>query len=375
MRQDASLMPENNHAGRHDRNVAGAEPARGISAASHSSATRPEHERVPGNSASRFGDQIAAATSGLQVSHLRKSYGDFVAVNDLSFRVQAGEIFGLIGPNGAGKSTSMMMIIGLLQPDGGTITFDGKAYNPDDRQMRSYLGIVPQDLAIYPELTALENLQFFGGLYGLSGSRLKQRIEYVFELTGLTQNAHHKPSTFSGGMSRRLNFGIALLHEPRFVVLDEPTVGIDPQSRTNLLDGVRELSRNGVGIIYTSHYMEEIEAICDRVGIIDHGRLLRQGTLDELLDRSQPGLCIKVGSLSTDATARLSDVAHVMTDDEGKTRIVIRQDESQNSHQTATLRSVLDLLDAAGIPLLGIETQETSLETLFLQLTGRKLRD
>lgn len=318
----------------------------------------------------------SAARGGLRASSLRKSYGDLLAVDDLSFHVDRGEILGLVGPNGAGKSTCMMMIVGLLRPDTGKITFDGQAYDPSNSEMRSRLGIVPQELAIYPELTAAQNLRFFGGLYGLSGRRLEQRVQAVLDLTGLTPNADRTPSTYSGGMQRRLNFGIALLHEPQFVVLDEPTVGIDPQSRSNMLDCVRELSNRGVGVLYASHYMEEIEAVAHRVAIIDRGRLLRQGTLDELLDRTQIELCVKVGSLPADLAAKLRESAVLHRDVEGITQILIHEDlESRNEVRPVRLRAVLDLLDNARVPLLGIETRETSLETLFLRLTGRKLRD
>jgi ABC-2 type transport system ATP-binding protein len=217
--------------------------------------------------------------NGLTISHLKKRYGDLTVVDDLSFHIKAGEIFGVIGPNGAGKSTSIMMILGLLNADGGSVSFDGHRYNPRDPDMRSCFGMVPQELAIYPELTAIQNLRLFGKLNGLGGRRLQERVDSVLELTGLAPNADQTPRTFSGGMSRRLNLGIALLHEPRFVVLDEPTVGIDPQSRARLLDAVRELGNQGVGVLYASHYMEEIEAVCDRVAIIDRGRLLKMGTL------------------------------------------------------------------------------------------------
>jgi ABC-2 type transport system ATP-binding protein len=313
---------------------------------------------------------------GLDVSHLRKSFGTVLAVDDLSFSVNRGEILGLIGPNGAGKSTCMMIIIGLLKADAGTIKLDGQVYDPRNPAMRSCLGIVPQELAIYPELTASQNLQFFGSLYGLHGPKLEQRVQYVLELTGLTPNADHTPTTFSGGMSRRLNFGIALLHEPQFVILDEPTVGIDPQSRSNLLDCVRQLSAHGVGVLYASHYMEEVEAICDRVAIIDYGRLLQEGTLDELLDRTQTQVCIKVGTLSSELTNQLARSAKVHADADGSTRIVIQEKtEARNEMRKDRLRTVLDLLESENVPLLGIETNAKSLESLFLQLTGRKLRD
>lgn len=314
--------------------------------------------------------------NGLEVSHLRKSYGDQTAVDDLSFHVNNGEIFGLIGPNGAGKSTTMLIIVGLLRADAGSVTFDGQHYNPRDAEMRTRLGIVPQELAIYPELTAAQNLRFFGRLQGLHGRRLKERVDYVLNLTGLTPNADHTLSTFSGGMSRRLNFGIALLHEPRFVVLDEPTVGIDPQSRTNLLDGVLEISRRGVGVLYASHYMEEVEAVCQRVAIIDRGRLLKMGTLDELQDRTQFDFRVRVASLPVEVARRLSGIAEVTTEPDGSISIVLHESlEAQQAGRSDRLRGVLEILETAHVPLLEIKTQEASLETLFLRLTGRTLRD
>ncbi|HEY4258699.1 MAG TPA: ABC transporter ATP-binding protein, partial [Schlesneria sp.] len=311
---------------------------------------------------------------GLTVSHLRKCYGDLTAVEDLDLHVRRGEIFGLIGPNGAGKSTSMMMIIGLLKPDSGTISFDDQPFDIRSSEMRSRFGLVPQNLAIYSELTAIQNLKFFGRLNGLSGQKLQERVDFVLHLTGLQDKANHKVDTFSGGMARRLNFGVALVHEPEFVVLDEPTVGIDPQSRTNLLDGIRELKKQGAGVLYASHYMEEVEAICDRVAIMDHGRLLKEGTIDELLDRNQAELTIEVASLAPDVEAKLREIAEIETDGEGKTRIQINHSLHQRDDSNQ-LRSVFEILDRAGIPLENVASQKTSLETLFLKLTGRKLRD
>ena len=314
--------------------------------------------------------------TGLVVSHLRKSYGDTVVVHDLSFRLAEGEVFGLIGPNGAGKSTSMNMIIGLLKADGGTVSFDGQTYDHHNPEMRSWFGIVPQELAIYPQLSAIQNLRFFGGLNGLHGRKLKDRVDFVLNAIGLTANAHQEPSTFSGGMSRRLNFGIALLHQPKFVVLDEPTVGIDPQSRSNLLDSVRHLAKQGVGVLYASHYMEEVETICDRVGIIDHGRLLKEGTLDELLDRTGKDLCLRVETLPADVAERLNGLAEIRRTSEGHTELVIRDErDGRRNGSSANLRTVLDILEGGSVEVTGIETHEISLETLFLSLTGRKLRD
>ena len=314
--------------------------------------------------------------NGLEVSHLRKSYGRLAVVDDLSFAVKPGEIFGLIGPNGAGKSTTMLIIVGLLKADAGSISFDGRIFNPQNADMRSRLGIAPQELAIYPELTARQNLRFFGSLNGLRGNRLSSRVDYVLDLTGLTPNADHTPSTFSGGMSRRLNFGIALLNEPEFVVLDEPTVGIDPQSRTNLLDGVRDLSRKGVGVLYASHYMEEVEAICHRVAIIDRGKMLRQGTLDEIQDRNRINVRIRVPTLPPELSAQLVEIAEVRSDPDGETSVLVHDSiESQRKGHSGQLRAVLDILEKGEIPWRGINTEEASLESLFLQLTGRTLRD
>lgn len=314
--------------------------------------------------------------NGLEVSHLQKSYGDHKVVDDLSFQVRQGEIFGLIGPNGAGKTTTMLIIIGLLRSDSGLVTFNGQRYSPRDAEMRTRLGFVPQEVAVYPELTAVQNLHFFGRLQGLHGKRLEDRIEFVLNLTGLTPSAHHTLGTFSGGMARRLNFGIALLHEPKFVVLDEPTVGIDPQSRTNLLDGVRELGRQGVGVLYASHYMEEVEAVCQRVAIMDHGRLLKQGTLDELQDRTHFDFCVRVASLPDELAKTVSISADLRPEPDGAISIVIHESlESQQAGRSERLRTLLELLQNASIPLLEIKTQESSLETLFLRLTGRTLRD
>lgn len=316
------------------------------------------------------------AMNGLEVSGLTKAYGTQTVVDNLTFHVGEGEIFGLIGPNGAGKSTTMMMIMGLLKADSGTVAFDGQRYNAFDRKMRREFGMVPQELAIYPELTAVQNLRFFGKMNGVSGQRLQQRVDYVLDLTGLTPNAEHTPSTFSGGMSRRLNFGIALLHEPRFVVLDEPTVGIDPQSRSNLLDCVRKLSSEGVGILYASHYMDEVEAVCNRIAIIDHGKLLKLGTLDQLLDRSSMELRVSVGPLSPDLISRINQVAKVHTTPTGETTIhIVDAAETHADGGSGTLRRVLEILEGAQVPLRAIDSQATSLETLFLSLTGRTLRD
>ena len=223
----------------------------------------------------------------LEVSHLRKSFGSTVAVDDLSFHVEAGEIFGLVGPNGAGKSTTMMILAGIRRADAGIVTIAGQVAGQGNRTVPMMLGLVPQDLAVYADLTARENLNFFGQIYGVCGAELEWRIERVLRQIGLESHADQYVRTLSGGMKRRLNFGVGLIHEPQLLILDEPTVGVDPQSRSHILDCVRQLAADGVGVIYASHHMEEVEAVCQRVAIIDYGKLLALGTLDELLDTSE----------------------------------------------------------------------------------------
>jgi len=312
----------------------------------------------------------------LEVSHLRKSYGGTVAVDDLSFRVAAGEILGLVGPNGAGKSTTMMIVAGARTADSGTVTIAGNTAGQGNRAVRMLLGVVPQDLAIYADLTARENLEFFGDVYGVSDSELKQRIGRVLAQVGLQSHADQYVRTFSGGMKRRLNFGVALIHEPRFVILDEPTVGIDPQSRSHILDCVRQLAQDGVGVIYASHYMEEVEAICQKVAIIDHGRLLAHGTLDELIDKSRNDLFLRVAGPQIELQLRLGGLADVVPTGGDESRVVIKHDgQSLPGVVAGRLAQVVELLETADFEILSIETHKPSLERLFLELTGRQLRD
>lgn len=312
----------------------------------------------------------------LEVSELRKSYNGHVAVDGLSFNVEAGEVFGLLGPNGAGKSTTMMMVAGLRKADSGSVTIGGHSFEGNTREFKNILGVVPQDLAIYPDLTARENLNFFGMLYGIRGVDLRQRVDRILDQIGLTQSAKNQAGTFSGGMKRRLNFGAALLHEPKFVILDEPTVGVDPQSRSHLLDCIRSVSAGGAGVIYASHYMEEVEAICNRVAIVDHGKLLACGTLDELLSQSRADLHLRVRGAKARLGPRLVGLAEVEPLSEEEVEVVLprnRRDTTFAINDRLTL--VLEILKQAGAELMSIETQEHNLERLFLELTGRRLRD
>jgi ABC-2 type transport system ATP-binding protein len=316
------------------------------------------------------------SATALEVSHLRKSFGGTVAVEDLSFRVAAGEILGLVGPNGAGKSTTMMIVAGARRADSGTVTIAASDAGGHAQAARMLLGVVPQDLAIYSDLTARENLQFFGEIYSIPDAELKRRIQRVLAQIGLQSHADQYVRTFSGGMKRRLNFGVALIHEPRFVILDEPTVGIDPQSRSHILDCVRQLADDGVGVIYASHYMEEVEAICHKVAIVDHGRLLAQGTLDQLIDKSRTDLFLRVSGPQIELQHRLQGLADVFPMGDDESRVVIKHEgQAIPSVIAGRLAKIVSRLETGDFEIVSIETHKPSLERLFLELTGRQLRD
>ena len=241
--------------------------------------------------------------SFIQLRDVVKRYGDKISVDHMNLTIAKGEIFGLLGPNGAGKSTTIKMICGLLRSDQGDIEIDGLSIRRHPLEVKSRIGIVPQELAIYENLTAKENLDFFGKLYGLRGSELKQHVNEALEFVGLIDRRRDKPAGFSGGMKRRLNIACALVHKPKLIIMDEPTVGIDPQSRNHILESVRTLNSQGATVIYTSHYMEEVEAISSRIGIMDHGRLIATGSLKQLISQVEQKEKLMV------ETDRMSDVA------------------------------------------------------------------
>jgi len=312
----------------------------------------------------------------LEVTRLRKTFEDLVAVDEISFSVEGGEVFGLLGPNGAGKSTTMMMVCGLLEPDSGEVRIDGKVLTRSDRHLRKLLGVVPQDLAIYPELTARENLKFFGRLYGVTGRLLRERIASSLEMTGLSDRADEPVENFSGGMKRRLNFGVALLHDPRLLVLDEPTVGVDPQSRSHLLDCVRHLNSEGKAAIYASHYMEEVQTLCHRVAIIDHGRMIACNDLRELLGQMSSELRLVISPPTNGLAEKLNGMAEIKSISESETAIVISHDQHRDEQKlNASLKNVLALLEESSVKLHAVESEEPNLERLFLDMTGNRLRD
>jgi len=303
---------------------------------------------------------------------LRKRFKERLAVDGVGFEVAPGETYGLLGPNGAGKTTTISMICGLLRRDGGEVTVAGASLDDDPGQVKAAIGYVPQDVALYPDLSGLENLRFWGRMYGLAGRDLAERVEATLEVVGLTERAGDKVGDYSGGMQRRLNIAAGMLHRPRLLVLDEPTVGVDPQSRNAILSNVEALGGQGIAVLYTTHYMEEAERLCDRVGIIDRGRLIAEGTRRELVarvgerDRIELAATGDLAALATVA-ARLEgvDEASVVA---GGVHLVARDGRR-------LLPRLLEAAEHAGAEVTSVELAEPDLEAVFLHLTGKALRD
>ena len=303
---------------------------------------------------------------------LRKNYGDLRAVDGVGFHIAAGETYGLLGPNGVGKTTAISMIVGILQADEGTVTVNGAEVSTTTPEAKSAIGFVPQDLAIYPDLSAKENLRFFGKLQGLSGDRLGVRVAHVLDIVGLSDRAEDRADTFSGGMKRRLNIAIGLLHEPKLLILDEPTVGVDPQSRNSILESVEQLSAEGLAVLYTTHYMEEAERLCDRVGIIDAGQLKAEGTRRELVAMvgGRDRIRFTVGGDARPGAAAAREVPGVdeVTDNAGVIEVMALDARSR-------LAPVLAAITGSGAAVTGVEVTEPDLEAVFLHVTGKALRD
>jgi linearmycin/streptolysin S transport system ATP-binding protein len=309
-------------------------------------------------------------TSALEVVNVRKRYGAATALDGVSFQVRDGEMFGLLGPNGAGKTTLLSIVSALLEPTSGEVHVFGQRVTPRNRDVRRQLGIVPQELAIYGELTARENLVFFGELYGLAGHTLQKRVGQILAAMGLEDRADRRVDTFSGGMKRRLNLGAALVHQPQLLLLDEPTTGVDPQSRNHVFEEVRRLNAAGVTIVYTSHYMEEVQALCARIGIIDHGRLIACDTLQGLLRQLQGLIRCRVPQMTPllhERVRQLPKITQLQSED-GELLL-------ECSDVKGTLVQLIALLNELHLPLEGLETEEPNLERVFLHLTGRGLRD
>lgn len=308
----------------------------------------------------------------LSASNLVKHFGDLKAVDGVSFTIAEGETFGLLGPNGAGKTTSISMIAGLLEPDQGEVTVASETISTRSTAGKGEIGLVPQDLAIYPDLTGAENLTFFGRLYGMQPDNLSLRVDEVLEVVGLVDRRDDLVKEYSGGMKRRLNIGIGLLHKPRLLILDEPTVGVDPQSRNSILESVEHLSEEGMAVLYTTHYMEEAERLCDRVAIIDEGTLKAEGTRRELVAMvgEKDRVSITGGGdlpAAADSVRLMETVTSASTTDHS---LEILADDA-----SAILPELLARVSAAGGSITGVEVVEPNLEAVFLHLTGKALRD
>lgn len=305
---------------------------------------------------------------------LRKTYGSLEAVKGVSFSVLRGEIFSLLGPNGAGKTTTISMLSCLLEPTGGEAEIGGCSVKKQPMAVKRLIGVVPQDLALYEPMSARQNLQFWGRMHSMGGKELQERIEEVLERVGLADRANDRVEKYSGGMKRRLNIAIGLLHKPQLVFMDEPTVGIDPQSRRRILDMIKELKEQGMTVLYTTHYMEEAAELSDRVGIIDHGSLIALGTLKELtrLVGEQETLRLHFGE---DQSA--GNLAYLFQEVEGvllatatDSQVVLTVEAAE-----AVLPEVMVTAHQAGMRIRSVDIEEPNLESVFLQLTGRALRD
>jgi ABC-2 type transport system ATP-binding protein len=307
-------------------------------------------------------------TIALSLRGLGKDYGARTAVGTVDLDVVRGECLGLLGPNGAGKTTTISMACGVVTPSRGKVAIVGIDLASDPFAAKAKLGLVPQELAIYEELSATQNLRYFGALYGLSGAMLAERTDWALGVVGLRDRAVEQVKKFSGGMKRRLNLAAGLLHKPELLILDEPTVGVDPQSRNHIFETVRTLKEGGMTVIYTSHYMEEVEALCDRVAIMDGGAIAATGTVSELIAaHAGKGIELELGGITAaiDAAADAA-AAHGSVQREGNVLRIV---------PTAGLGELIAAIEAAGAKIAHIESHEASLETAFLALTGKTLRD
>jgi ABC-2 type transport system ATP-binding protein len=308
----------------------------------------------------------------IEARELRKDYDDIHAVQGVDFTVQRGEIFSLLGPNGAGKSTTIAMLSCLLEPTQGQAWVMGHSITEEPMAVKANLGVVPQEIAIYEDLSARENLSFWGKMYGLRGNTLKQRVEEILELTGLTDRQNDRAGKFSGGMKRRLNIGIALLHEPKLIIMDEPTVGIDPQSRRRILDSVKQMNAQGVTVLYTTHYMEEAQELSDHIAIMDYGEIIAYGTHEELIDivGELDRISITLNAPADTVLKAWRTVAGVTSVSSEDSILHLLVDDSN-----LVLPRLFEAATDGGVRISSVDIQEPNLEAVFLHLTGRALRD
>jgi ABC-2 type transport system ATP-binding protein len=309
-------------------------------------------------------------SAGVVLHGLARSFGEVEAVRGLTLHIEEGETVGLLGPNGAGKTTTLSMLAALLKPSSGDADIFGASLCRDAWTVRQLVGLAPQEVSLYPELTADENLRFFGRLYGLGGALLGKRADEMLDLVGLLPRRHDRIATYSGGMKRRLNLACSLLHAPRLVLLDEPTVGVDPQSRDRIFDAIRELARHGRTILYSTHYMEEAERLCDRITIMDEGRMVACGTLAELLQILGMGEIIQLSLGEELGDGRLASIPGIIKIEraEGSIRIFVES-------AVRALPAIAAIVAPAGAKLQGVQIFPVDLERVFMHLTGKQLRD
>ena len=305
------------------------------------------------------------------MTNVLKRYGDTTALDHLNLDITEGEILGLLGPNGAGKTTAIRTLCGLINADSGDITVFGQKQNVNNINVRKDMGLVTQEITVFDDISAIDNLLYFGGLYGLSSAELKQNVEYTLQFVGLTEYAKKKPRKFSGGMQRRLNIGCALVHKPRFLIMDEPTVGIDPQSRNHILESVKEIASKGTTVLYTSHYMEEVQVICSHIAIMDAGRVIADGSLDDLIGRIQYEDVIRLTPVnpSEDLAESIRAVSGVKSLNAHNKEYVITSIAGSGN-----VNRIMEITVAHG-GVESISTDKPNLEDVFLTLTGKKLRD
>jgi len=315
----------------------------------------------------------------VKVKNLSKIYGDpsagsgrgVVAVDGASFEIQQGEIFGLLGPNGAGKSTTINVLCTYTEPTAGEVSVAGHSVTAEPEAVKRAVGVVPQDIALYPDLNAVENLRFFGRMYDVPKAGLEERIGELLELVGLTEHARRRVEHYSGGMKRRLNLAVGLLSEPRFLMLDEPTVGVDPQSRNAIFENIQALNRQGLTVLYTTHYMEEAELLCHRVAIMDEGRIIALDTPQNLINTLGTGLIhVGVKDLDEEMLARLRALSQVKAVAYRDNTLAFETVDAQRA-----LLEIIGLFNETDTPMTSLEILEPNLESVFIQLTGKQLRD
>ncbi len=309
----------------------------------------------------------------VEVKELSKNFGKVQAVKEVSFEIKEGEAFGLLGPNGAGKTTTISMLSTLIPPGSGDAFVDGKSIIREPMEVKKRIGVVPQDISLYPTLSAQENLVFFGEMYGLTGSKLREKVDEVLEVVGLKDRRKEAINKYSGGMKRRINIAVGLLPSPKLLILDEPTVGVDPQSRTNILETLKELNKKGLTILYTSHYMEEVEFLCDRIAIMDLGKIIAIGNLNELrllvgeMDLLRISTANEISKGLVEAVKKIPDVSEAKVLDESIEVLTL--------HGRELLPQIIEIFVDTGVKIKSVEVKEPNLESVFLHLTGKELRD